>query len=246
MDDKVQLRSLPVTLLKRRKRTNKDIIKQQRERSEQLRKRAKARRSQIRRPAFFIASARKRARDGMRVKRVLARKKPLFVTDVPRLGLVVRLKREDVELSDECIEVFRLLRLDTYNQAVFVKITQPMLELLSLVEPYIAWGYPTLQTVREILTKRGRTVLDHRKQSIDNKVIESKLGQFGILCLEDLVHELITVGPQLRSVLQFLQPFKLMPPSKSWLFGSKRCHSTADKLTGMREENINEMVRRMI
>ncbi|KAG5447002.1 60S ribosomal protein L7 [Clonorchis sinensis] len=245
-EPEIQLKSLPVTLLKRRKRANKDIIKEQRERSEQLRKRAKLRRSQVRRPAFFIASARKKARDEMRLSRQAIRKSPVVATDAARLGVIIRLKREGEELSDDCRAVFRLLRLDTYNQAVFVKVNQAMLELLGLVAPYVAWGYPTLQTVRDLLAKRGRTFFNHRKHAIDNRIIESRLGHHGILCLEDVVHELVTIGPQLRAVLRFLQPFKLMPPSKSWLSGSKRCRSAADKLTGMREENINEMIRRMI
>jgi large subunit ribosomal protein L7e len=29
------------------------------------------------------------------------------------------------------------------------------LNLLKLVEPYVAWGYPTLETVRELVYKRG-------------------------------------------------------------------------------------------
>ncbi|CAL8071994.1 unnamed protein product [Calicophoron daubneyi] len=250
MEETPKLKTVPVAYLKRRKRANKDIVKQQRERSEQLRKRAKTFRSQIRRPAYFIASARKRFRDELRLERSAKLRKlsqtVLEDDDKPRLGLVIRLKREEEELSDTCLTVFRVLRLDTYNQAVFVKINKPMIQFLSLVQPYVAWGYPSLQTVRELIAKRGRTMLGQKKHSIDNKLIEQKLGTYGILCLEDIIHELVTVGPHLRSVLGFLLPFKLMPPGQSWLSGSKRCHSRADKLTGMREESINEMIRRMI
>ncbi|TPP57881.1 60S ribosomal protein L7 [Fasciola gigantica] len=244
--ENVPLKTLPVTILKRRKHANKDIIKEQRQRSEQLRQRAKTRQSLIRRPAYFISASRKRARDELRLNRAVHHKKPIVVTDAPKLGVVIRLKKEKEELSPICTNVFKLLRLDTYNQAVFVKVNQGMVELLNLVEPYIVWGYPSIQTVRDLITKRGRTSINQRKRPIDNKLIEERLGTHGILCLEDLLHELVTVGPQLKSVLRFMQPFKLMPPSKSWLSGSKRCHTSADHLTGMREENINDMIRRMI
>ncbi|CAH8664624.1 unnamed protein product [Dicrocoelium dendriticum] len=170
-----QLKTLPVTLLKRRKHTNRDVFKAQRERAEQIRKRAKTRRSEIKRPAFFIAASRKRRRDEMRLKRVFKRKKPCMAADANRLGLIVRIKREEEEISKECLEILHLLRLDTYNLAVFVKVNQPMLELLSFIEPYIAWGYPSLQTVRDLLFKRGRTLIGRRSQSVDNQLIESRL-----------------------------------------------------------------------
>lgn len=51
-----------------------------------------------------------------------------------------------------------------------------MLELLNFVAPFVAWGYPSLQIVRELITKRGRTLLGRNKRSIDNKIIEEKLG----------------------------------------------------------------------
>lgn len=50
-----KLPTIPVKLLKRRKQTNKDVIKAQLKRSADIHKRARERRSVFRRPAHFIA-----------------------------------------------------------------------------------------------------------------------------------------------------------------------------------------------
>ncbi|CAH8490909.1 unnamed protein product [Heterobilharzia americana] len=188
----------------------------------------------------------KRAHDELRLHRLAKRKAPILVTDRPRLGVVIRLTEREEQISDICKDVFRLLRLDTFNQAVFIKITKATLDLLNIVSPYIAWGYPSLQVVRDMIMKRGRTMLGRHKHSIDNKIIEEKLGHWGILCLEDIIHELVTIGPHFKAVQRFLCPFKLMSSSRDWMSGSRRCHARNDFLTALREEQINEMIRRMI
>lgn len=48
------------------------------------------------------------------------------------------------------------------------------------------------------------------------------------------------------AVQRFLCPFKLMSSSRDWMSGSRRCHARVDSLTGFREEQLNEMIRRMI
>nr|CAX70188.1 60S ribosomal protein L7 [Schistosoma japonicum] len=107
-------------------------------------------------------------------------------------------------------------------------------------------GYPSLTVVRDMVMKRGRTMLGKHRHSIDNKIIEEKLGHCGILCIEDIIHELVTIGPNFLAVQRFLCPFKLMSSSRDWMSGSRRCHARVDSLTGFREEQLNEMIRRMI
>ncbi|CAH8294276.1 unnamed protein product, partial [Schistosoma turkestanicum] len=119
-----KLPTVPITLLKRRKRVGRDIIKQQRVRSEELRKRARKRRSLIRPPIRFIKTGLKRSQDELRLQRIAKRKSPCLTSDQPKLGVVIRLKEDEEQIADICKDVFRLLRLDTYNQAVFIKITK--------------------------------------------------------------------------------------------------------------------------
>uniref|UniRef100_UPI003980B12B hypothetical protein n=1 Tax=Salmonella sp. s51090 TaxID=3159651 RepID=UPI003980B12B len=54
---------------------------------------------------------------------------------------------------------------------------------------------------------------DRRRVAItDNSVIEGTLGNLGIICVEDLIHEIFTVGPNFKKANNFIWPFKLSSP----------------------------------
>jgi hypothetical protein len=58
-------------------------------------------------------------------------------------------------------------------QPLCVQITKATLGLLKRVEPYIAWGYPNLKTVRELIYKRGYGKVDgNRVPLTDNRIVE--------------------------------------------------------------------------
>jgi large subunit ribosomal protein L7e len=46
----------------------------------------------------------------------------------------------------------------------------------------------------------------------DNTLVEQELGKYGIICVEDLIHEIYTVGPHFKQAANFLWPFKLSSP----------------------------------
>ena len=82
--------------------------------------------------------------------------------------------------------------------------------MLKIVEPYITYGYPSLKTVRELVYKRGYGKIDKQRIALtDNQLIEDNLGKYGIVCMEDLIHELITCGPNFKQASNWLWPFKL-------------------------------------
>ncbi|KAM7536061.1 hypothetical protein Aperf_G00000104235 [Anoplocephala perfoliata] len=238
-----KLPTIPVKLLKRRKQTNKDVIKAQLKRSADIRQRAKERRSVFRRPAHFIATGRKEVRDKARIERAANRKAPICWND--RLGIVVRV-HGDNGLSTEAIQILQILNLRSANNAVFVKVSKAVLELLAVVRPYIAWGYADLATVRNLIFKRGKTKVGNKVRTIDNAVVEEKLGSLGILCIEDIIHELITLGPHLREVLGFLCPFRVMPPTGGWKSHLKKSQHPFNQLTGNRDELISELIHKMV
>jgi hypothetical protein len=47
------------------------------------------------------------------------------------------------------------------------------------------------------------------------------IGKYGILCIEDIVHEIASVGPHFKEVANFLYPFKLNQPAEGGLQGTK-------------------------
>lgn len=75
---------------------------------------------------------------------------------LPQAGvvLVVRI-RGIIGVSPKVRKILQLLRLRQINNSVFVKLNAATVKMLRLVEPYVAYGYPNLKTVRELIYKRG-------------------------------------------------------------------------------------------
>lgn len=69
------------------------------------------------------------------------------------------------------------------------------------------------------------------------------LGKHGIICIEDLVHEILTVGRHFKEANNFLWPFKLKAPLGG--LKKKRNHYVEGGDAGNREDYINELIRRM-
>jgi large subunit ribosomal protein L7e len=61
-----------------------------------------------------------------------------------------------------------------------------------------------LKTVRELIYKRGYGKVNRQRLPLSNNaVIENSLGKYDILSVEDLVHEIFTVGPNFKQVSVF-------------------------------------------
>jgi large subunit ribosomal protein L7e len=69
------------------------------------------------------------------------------------------------------------------------------------------------------------------------------LGKHGIICVEDLIHEIYTVGPAFKQATNFLWPFKLS--SARGGLPKKRVHYVEGGQAGNREGKINNLVRLM-
>ncbi|RZS04267.1 hypothetical protein BHM03_00034577, partial [Ensete ventricosum] len=76
-----------------------------------------------------------------------------------------------------------------------------------------------------------------------NLVYLQGLGKYGIICIEDLVHEIMIVGPHFKQANNFLWPFKLKAPPGG--LKKKRNHYVKGGDAGNREVYINELIRRM-
>lgn len=65
--------------------------------------------------------------------------------------------------------------------------------MLRIVEPFVAYGYPNLKSVRELIYKRGYGKINKQRIPLtDNELIEEHLGKYGIICMEDLIHEIFS------------------------------------------------------
>ena len=142
-------------------------------------------------------------------------------------------------------KIMQLLRLRQLHNGVFVKLNRATVNMLRMVEPYVTYGYPTRDTVRRLIYKRGYGKVNRSRIALsDNSTIEKSLGEKGIACIEDLIHEIWTVGPNFKEANNFIWPFKLSSPLRG--FEKKRHPFQQGGVWGNREELINELVGRMI
>merc|ERR1711976_856815 len=118
-------------------------------------------------------------------------------------------------------------------------------QMLRIAEPYITWGYPNLKSVRELIYKRGYGKVNHSRIPLtDNSIIEKILGKRNIICMEDLVHEIVTVGPNFKQAANFLWPFKLNTPTGGWRRKYNHYNDGGD--CGLRETMIDPLPRKMV
>merc|ERR1711912_210339 len=169
---------------------------------------AKAGRKAKRNEAYANAEAyakeyRAIARRQVRMRRQAKAAGNHFVEPEAKLMFVVRIRGLN-DMHPKTKKILQLMRLRQMNMGVFMKASKPALEMIKRVEPYLSYGYPSLKSVRDLINKQ-RIPLN------DNAVVEQGLGEKGIMCMEDLVHEIFTVGPNFREANNFLWPFKLRP-----------------------------------
>lgn len=167
-----------------------------------------------------------------------------FVEPEGKLVFAVRI-RGIMGVSPKVRKVLQLLRLRQLHNGVFIKMNKATLHMLRLVEPYVAYGYPNLKAVRELVYKRGFAKINKQRVAIsDNEVIENALGEKNIICVEDLIHEIYTVGPNFKAANNFLWPFKLTSPKGG--FSKKLIHFNEGGEAGNREHKINHLVHKML
>ena len=141
-------------------------------------------------------------------------------------------------------KILQLLRLRQINNLIFVKLTKATLNMIRKVEPYLAYGYPSLKSVKEVIYKRGYGKVNKQRVPLtDNSIIEGTLGKHGIICMEDLIHEIYTTGPKFKECANFLWPVKLSNLNGGMT--DKGTHWVEGGESGNREKYINSMISRM-
>merc|ERR1712033_53512 len=183
-------------------------------------------------------------RDEIRLRRMAKRDGNFYVPAEAKLAFVIRIRGVN-QVSPKVKKALQLLRLRQINNGVFVKLNKSTLNMLRLVEPFIAWGYPNLKTIRELVYKRGFAKVNHQRIPIsNNEVVEDNLGATtDIICVEDLIHEIFTVGENFKKANNFLWPFKLSCPTGGMRVKTNHFVEGGDH--GNREDFINQMVRKM-
>lgn len=235
---------VPETLLKKRK-SQEQARAARREELEKRKKANKEKRGVIfKRAESYVKEYRDAEREKIRLARVARQEGSLYVPEEPKLVFVIRIKGIN-KIPPKPRKILQLLRLLQINNGTFVRLTKATQEMLTIANPYIAYGYPNLKSVRELIYKRGYAKVDKQRIPItDNQIIEEHLGKYGIVCVEDLIHEIYTVGPNFKQANNFLWPFKLSNPTGGF-HTRKFKHFIEGGDYGNREENINGLIRQM-
>nr|XP_055119265.1 60S ribosomal protein L7-like 1 isoform X2 [Symphalangus syndactylus] len=191
----------------------------------------------------FLHDSWRQKRDKVRLRRLEVKPHALELPDKHSLAFVVRIERIDgVSLLVQ--RTIARLRLKKIFSGVFVKVTPQNLKMLRIVEPYVTWGFPNLKSVRELILKRGQAKVKNKTIPLtDNTVIEEHLGKFGVICLEDVIHEIAFPGKHFQEISWFLRPFHL----------SVARHATKNRVgflkemgtPGYRGERINQLIRQL-
>jgi large subunit ribosomal protein L7e len=167
-----------------------------------------------------------------------------YVPAESKVILVVRIRGINC-LSPQVRKILQLLRLRQLHNATLVRVNKATVNMLRKVEPFIAYGYPNHETIRQLVYKRGYGKVNKQRIPITtNAIIEGVLGKVGINSVEDLIHELVTLGTNFKVANNFLWPFKLTSPNGGFKNKRHPFHKGGD--WGNREEYINQLVRRMI
>jgi len=192
----------------------------------------------------YVHEYRKAENQLVRMRREAKKSGDFFVDAQGKVALVVRI-RGIIGVPPKQRKILQLLRLRQIHNATFVKLNKATITMLRLVEPYVAYGYPNLKTIRDLVYKRGFGKVNKQRVPIsENAVIEGALGKHGIICVEDLIHEIYTVGSHFKEAANFLWPFKLSSPVGG--FKKKLIHFNEGGDAGNRGSKIHALVARMV
>merc|ERR1712216_701771 len=200
------------------------------------------------RAAKYAAEYKSNERSLVRQRRQARAAGNYFVEPEAKLMFVIRI-RGMCDMHPKTKKILQLLRLRQIHLGVFLRVNKATQEMIKRVEPYLAYGYPSLKATRSLIYKRGFGKRKTKGQAqrlplTDNKVIEAELGELGINCFEDLVHEIYTVGPHFKEANNFLWPFKLNSPKGG--LPKKRLGFNEGGQAGNREQYISKLIFRML
>ncbi|KAK1171404.1 60S ribosomal protein L7-like 1 [Acipenser oxyrinchus oxyrinchus] len=240
---KKKINLVPENLLKKRKAYQAIKANQAKQALQEKKKLQRGKPLQFKRLENFLWESRRKHRDETRLNRAAHRPNQEILPIKPKLVFAIRI-RQIKGISPKVRKVIQMLRLRKIFSGCFVKLNKTSLRMLQAVEPYVAWGYPNLKSVRELILKRGQAKIDKRRVPLtDNTLIEQHMGKHGIICLEDLIHEIHSVGKRFPVANNFLWPFPL----------SVARHAARDKAgflrdigePGPRGEDINRIIRQL-
>merc|ERR1712212_581436 len=241
---KKALPAVPEVILRRRK--IKKRIKKQQVSQDIRNKKLEKKRTKVtfKRAESYIKKYRTMEAEKLRLMRAAKKEGTVLVPGEAKLAFCIRIRGVN-QIHPKVRKVLQLLRLLQINNGVFVQLNKATLSMLRIAEPFIAWGYPNLRSIKNLIYKRGYAKVQGRRTALfTNEIVEKNLGHLGIICVEDLVHEIYTQGKNFTKVNNFLWSFKLNNPKGGWRMKTKHFVEGGD--FGNRESKLNGLLAKMI
>jgi len=239
--------TVPESVLKKRKRAEKWDEANKAKAAAAATKGEASKKEAFKRAEKYIAEYRDQEKSLVTLKRAARTAGTYYVEPEPKLLFVMRLRGIN-GMHPKTRHIMKVLRLLRIHNGVFMKVNKATMNNLVKVDPYIMYGYPTLKSVRELVYKRGfGKVSGQRIPLTDNKIIEDNLSEKtkgAVICMEDMIHQIYTVGPYFKEVTKFLWPFAMNNPAGG--LSRIRHHFVEGGDAGNREEYVNELIARMI
>jgi large subunit ribosomal protein L7e len=234
---------VPESLLKKRKTAEEVLAARAEAKAKKTKALKVARKEAFKRAEAYVKEYKDQEANLVRMRRQAKNAGNFYREDEAKIAFVIRIRGIN-RIDPKTKKILQLLRLRQIHNGVFIKLNKCTLTMLRYVEPYITYGYPNLKTISDLIYKRGHgKVNKQRIPLINNTVIAEQLGKYNIICVEDLIHEIYTCGPNFKEANNFLWPFKLSSPLGGYKL--KRRHFCEGGDAGNREEEINKLVRRM-
>uniref|UniRef100_H3DQT9 Ribosomal protein L7-like 1 n=1 Tax=Tetraodon nigroviridis TaxID=99883 RepID=H3DQT9_TETNG len=166
-ESKKVIKLVPEYLLKKRKSYQAIKATQAKLALQEKRKISRGKPLKFKRLENFLKDSHRKHRDECRIRR----------SQKNKLAFAVRI-REIKGVSPKVMKVIQMFRLRKIFSGTFVKVGKTSASMLKVVEPYVAWGFPNLKSVRELILKRGQTKVGRRRVPLtDNTFIEQQMGE---------------------------------------------------------------------
>ncbi|EYU38737.1 hypothetical protein MIMGU_mgv1a012615mg [Erythranthe guttata] len=234
---------VPESVLKKQKRADEWALAKVNELALAKTKKVADRKLICKKARQYAEEYEKQAKELIDLKREARLKGGFYVNPEAKLLFIIRIRGINA-MHPTTKKILQLLRLRQIFNGVFLKVNKATMNMLHRVEPYVTYGYPNLKSVKELIYKRGYGKVNKQRIPLtDNSVVEQVLGKHEIICMEDLIHEILTVGPHFKEANNFLWPFQLKAPLGG--LKKKRNHYVEGGDAGNREDYINELIRRM-
>lgn len=236
--------------LKRRKRDEKLLAEHEAALKQQEQQKQKAEQELIARTEQYEKEYAEQKAMVLSKRKEAAENSGFYKPADPKIMLIVRIKgiHKIAPKPRKVLQLFRLLQL---HNAVLIKVNKATLNMVKLIEPFVTYGYPSVETIRKLIYKRGYLRVGNpgslqRIKIVDNEIVSQILGEKGIHGVEDMIHELYTCGPNFREVNWRLWTFKLGCPKKGFINKQHGFTEFRKGDWGNREYFINDLIRKML